>query len=80
MYAAKKVFNPATNEKLENIREKILDVYKRFLAEADAMLSNNHKNIAKFKQALRDSKGNLYIIMEFCDGGDLYQWRLDNLG
>ena len=44
------------------------------------MLSNNHKNIAKFKQALRDSKGNLYIIMEFCDGGDLYQWRLDNLG
>ena len=80
MYAAKKVFNPATNEKLENIREKILDVYKRFLAEADTMLNNNHKNIAKFKQALRDSKGHLYIIMEYCDGGDLYKWRLDNLG
>ena len=48
IYAAKKVFNPATNERLGSNREKILDVYKRFLAEADAMLSNNHNNIATF--------------------------------
>ena len=53
-------------------RERILDVYKRFLAEAKAMINNNQKNIVKFKQALRDSKGDLYIIMDLCDGGDLY--------
>ena len=79
VYAAKKVFNPATNEKLDNNREKILDAYKRFIAEAEAMLNNNHKNIAKFEQSLRDSNGNLYIIMEYCNEGDLYKWRLDNL-
>ena len=27
----------------------------------------NHMNIVKFKQALRDIKGDLYIIMELCD-------------
>ena len=27
----------------------------------------NHKNIVKFKQALRDSEGLLYIIMDHCE-------------
>ena len=27
----------------------------------------NHKNIVKFKQALRDKEGDLYIIMDFCE-------------
>ena len=43
------------------------------------MINNNHQNIVKFQQALRDAQGDLYIIMELCDGGDLYQWRLGNI-
>ena len=31
------------------------------------MSNCNHKNIVKFKQALRDAEGDLYIIMEHCD-------------
>ena len=27
----------------------------------------NHKNIVKFKQALRDAEGDLYIIMDHCE-------------
>ena len=30
------------------------------------MRNCNHKNIVKFHQALRDSEGDLYIIMEHC--------------
>ena len=43
------------------------------------MKNNNHKNIVKFKHAVRDIRGDLYIIMEFCEDGDLYQWRQKNV-
>ena len=54
--------------------------YKSFLAEVFIMFNSKHKNIIKLEQALRDSEGDLYIIMEFCDGGDLRKWRLDSVG
>ena len=43
------------------------------------MSHSNHKNIAKFKQALRDDKGDLYIIMELCDC-NLYEQRMKDVG
>ena len=52
-------------------KDKLVNVYKRFLAEVDAMIHNNHENIVKFKQALRDAEGDLYIIMDYCET-DLY--------
>ena len=79
VYAAKKRFNPATDRKLRNNKAKLLDVYNRFLAEVETMKTNNHKNVIKFKKALRDAEGDLYIVMDFCDGGDLYQWRKNNV-
>ena len=43
------------------------------------MIQCKHENIVKFIQALRDKNGHLYIIMEFCDGGDLKKLRLNNI-
>ena len=79
VYAAKKRFNPGTDRKLRNNKAKLLEVYNRFLAEVEAMKTSNHKNVIIFKQALRDVEGDLYIVMDFCDGGDLYQWRKINV-
>ena len=50
-----------------NDKEKIDNAYKRFLREVEGMSQCNHRNIVKFKQALRDADGDLYIIMEHCD-------------
>ena len=72
VYAAKKRFNPASDRKLSSSKEDLIFIYKRFLAEVENMKTNDHKNIIKFKQALRDSQGDLYIIMDFCEGGNLY--------
>ena len=54
--------------------------YKSFLAEVAVMMNTDHLNIITFYKSFRDYKGDLYIIMEFCDGGDLYNWRNNNIG
>ena len=66
-YAAKIRFNPGTNRRLRNNKESIINAYTRFIREVESMSHCNHKNIVKFIHALRDSEGDLYIIMEHCD-------------
>ena len=66
-YAAKIRFNPATEKRTRNNKEKIVIAYKRFIREVIGMSMCDHKNIVKFKEALRDADGDLYIFMESCD-------------
>ena len=45
------------------------------------MLSNcENKNIPKMVEAFRDEGGNLFIVMEYFEEGDLYAMRLRDLG
>ena len=37
-------------------------------------LSQNHPNIVKFQEVFMTRKGRLCIVMDYCDGGDVYQY------
>ena len=39
----------------------------RFIREVEGIRNCNHENIVKFIRALRDDKGDLYIIMDHCE-------------
>ena len=50
-----------------NYKDEIINIYMRFIREVEGIRKCNHENIVKFIRALRDVKGDLYIIMEKCD-------------
>ncbi len=53
--------------KQKKIKEKI----KKYLVqEIEIMMSITHKNILRFLEA-KKTKNNIYIFVEFCNGGDL---------
>ena len=47
----------------------LFDTEKRILRSA---LANNFKNIIKMQNILKDLSGRYYIILEYCNGGSLY--------
>ena len=78
IFVAKMRFNPATRPDLDY--DGIIEVYKNFLGEVEMLSHSNHSNISQMLQALRNNKGNLYIIMEYFEEGDLHAMRLRDLG
>ncbi|CAO1617619.1 unnamed protein product [Sympodiomycopsis kandeliae] len=45
---------------------------KQIVAEVNILKALNHKNIVKYEERFADSEANmLYIVMEYCEGGDL---------
>ena len=52
-----------------------MDQYKDFLTEVEMMSHNNHKNVGKMVEALRNSNGSLIIIMKYYQEGDLLRQR-----
>jgi NIMA (never in mitosis gene a)-related kinase len=40
----------------------------------------NHPNIVNYKESFTDSEQNMYIVMKYCEEGDLYKRIRDNKG
>ena len=68
-YAAKIRFNPAMERRFMNDKDMIINIYNRFVREVEVISNCNHENVVKFIRALRDDRGDLFIIMEHCDMG-----------
>ena len=71
-------FNPAIRPDLDY--EGLIAVYKNFLIEVNMLSHSNHRNISRMIQAMRNKLGNLFIIMEFFEDGNLYVMRARDLG
>ena len=59
---------------LKNLSDKIIDNVKK---EINIMLKINHENIIKLHETIVTQKY-IYLIMDFCDGGDLYKFIKKN--
>ena len=57
-----------------------IEVYESFLAEIEMLSNSNHKNITQMIEAIRDEIGNLFIIMEYFEEGDLEAMRIRDIG
>jgi serine/threonine protein kinase len=55
---------------LKNLSNKIIENIKN---EINIMLKINHENIIKLHQTITSNKY-IYLIMDYCDGGDLYKF------
>ena len=40
--------------------------------QAKLLSQLRHPNIVSYRESFQDEKGFLYIVMNFCEGGDLY--------
>lgn len=50
---------------------------KRLKNEIDVHLELDHKNIVKMRKYFEDTE-NIYLVMELCEGGDLFQYLKHN--
>ena len=73
IFAAKQRINRASERSVNKFD--LIEIYKRFLSEVKIMKACHHKNIAQIYDAYRDSYGDLFIIMDLCEGGDLNSMR-----
>ena len=69
--------NPAINRNL-NYNGRVRE-YQYYIKEIENMSQCNHANIVEFEDSFRDKQGNLYIVMELCEG-DLSHKRDEDLG
>ena len=76
IFAAKMRYNPWN---LRDYSNKV-NIYKDFLAEVELLSHNNHNNVAKMIEALRNSVGDLFIIMEYFKEGNLIDNMKDSEG
>ena len=76
-YIAKIRFNPRTDKRNMNDEKKIVDDYKRFIKEVERMSHCYHRNIVQLRHALRDTKEDLYIIMDLYDVDLEYRIKKD---
>ena len=65
IFAAKYRFNPGRSTVGEFTHKEIVDTYKDYLTEVEMLSHNNHKNVGKIVEALRDKNGSLFIIMKY---------------
>ena len=61
------------------ISEMPKDQLKYALNESIFMKKLNHENVVKLYNDFKDNEGNIYMIMEYMDGGDLYTFINANM-
>jgi len=56
-----------------------LDGEEEFINEINMLITVDHPNILKYYERFED-KHNYYIVTEFCEGGELINYALNNGG
>ena len=78
VFAAMMRFNPSLRPEMNH--EEIFETYKDFLTVVEVLSNNNHKNVTRLIEALRDKNGNMFIITKLYKEGNLHDKMRDSEG